>query len=107
MRCASRAPEGNTDPARAVAENGEDIGLGLLILRWRARAGELVAALQSTLPARGRSARGRIGRGGSGVNVAANIPENHTIFFIMHTINSQTICYKGVDNSACPIHTTG
>ena len=55
-------------------------------------AGELVAAFQSTLPVRGRSAQGLVARGVSGVDVAASLSENHTILVIMHTTNSQTIC---------------
>ena len=55
-------------------------------------AGEFVAAFQSTLPVRARSAGRPGGGGGSGVNVTANISENHTAFFNMRTINSQIIC---------------
>ena len=54
-------------------------------------AGESVAAFQSTLPIRGRSARSPVGRGRSGVDVAAGISENHIILIIIHIINSQTI----------------
>ena len=39
------------------------------------------------------------------MDVDANISENHTVFFILHTNNSQTICYKEV-SPTCPIHIT-
>ena len=72
-------------------------------------AGELVAALQSTLPVRGRSARSPGGRSGCGVGGAADISENLTIFVTMHTLYSHALypscAIRDMDGFACPSHT--
>ena len=60
---------------------------GRRALDGRERGAQLVA-----LHVRELRARGLVGRGGSGVDVAASLSENHTIFFIMRTMNSQTVC---------------